>query len=742
VIPSYANIKVPRTSPAQKYTQRKVPIMRIKDEIRYLHIKKQRIYQQLDEALLPITHNRDWQHLKNEIENRLHREISFRYKNLNKKLLHLSQSQTRTPQEKLTFYPRVVNNTTIAFSDNEMSLLQKGPKYNIHAKRHNWIQNLALEAETAITKLPANEREPYRNIVADRIRTLQRNDTTTPKIHHESKLVESINKKLNENNAMIAGADKGNSIVVIQKDHYEDKIQDFLRNQSCTSTTRDPTNSFQAKVTETLKLSKTLIPKDCRWKYTNLNPSAPTLKGLIKLHKAGQPIRPVVNWRGAPAYKLSKLFTQTINNITPLPNALNIRNTTELVADLQKTPMRPHYKLASLDISNLYSNIPIQDTKTILSNILKHSETDPQTQKELLMWYDTITRQNYFAHNHNIMTQQNGLAMGAPSSGLIAEIFLQHTEHKHLPSITQKHKIVNYIRYVDDILMIFDSTHTDVHDILTDFNAIHPHLHFTAETESNNTLNYLDISIHRSPESLKTSIYRKPTFTDTIIPYTSNHPPQHKFAAIKFLFNRLHSYNLAETEHRQELNSIHNIMQNNSFPIPPHEQKPRHTTRKKTSTPPEQKWATFTYVGKETHFITNIFKQTNIQIAFRTKNTIQNLLKPKIPTSDVFSSSGVYKLSCPECNMAYVGQIGRQFSQRYKEHKSAFYNNTPSSSSFARHHLEETHPFGPIHEVMQILQLHKKKPAPQHHRKVPHILRISKRFPPQRRTDHLPQQNL
>jgi hypothetical protein len=123
------------------------------------------------------------------------------------------------------------------------------------------------------------------------------------------------------------------------------------------------------------------------------------------------------------------------------------------------------------------------------------------------------------------MTQWDGLAMGAPSSGLIAEIFLQHTENTHLPSLAQKHKIVNYIRYVDDLLLIYNSTHTDIHDIFTDFNAIHHNLHFTAETETNNTLNYLDVSIHRSPDSLTTSIYRKPTFTDTIIPYTSNHPP-------------------------------------------------------------------------------------------------------------------------------------------------------------------------------------------------------------------------
>jgi len=54
--------------------------------------------------------------------------------------------------------------------------------------------------------------------------------------------------------------------------------------------------------------------------------------------------------------------------------------------------------------------------------------------------------------------------------------------------------------------------------ILIDFNALHPKLHFTAETEVNNTLNYLDISIHRTPTGLRTSIYRKPTFTGTINP--------------------------------------------------------------------------------------------------------------------------------------------------------------------------------------------------------------------------------
>jgi len=105
----------------------------------------------------------------------------------------------------------------------------------------------------------------------------------------------------------------------------------------------------------------------------------------------------------------------------------------------------------------------------------------------------------------------------------------------------------------------------------------------------------------------------------------SNHPSQHKYTAVRFLCNRLHTYNLQPEEYWQEENTIHNILYNSSFPIQlhkPHLPKPRkhqQTTHKKT-----QKWATFTYIGKETTYITNLFRRTNIKIAFRTNNNVYN----------------------------------------------------------------------------------------------------------------------
>jgi len=182
---------------------------------------------------------------------------------LDKKLDRLAQAQSVTPKELVTFYPRVVNNTNIPFTRSETTLLQKGLKYNTHAKGKNWIQNLALEAETAISHLPTNEREVYRKLTADQIEKLNQNNPYHEK-HPEEKKIRSIQKKLSKNNAMIARADKGNSIVILPTIQYEAKIQDFILNNNFRTTTTDPTNTFQSHIRQTINESRTLIPRSSK----------------------------------------------------------------------------------------------------------------------------------------------------------------------------------------------------------------------------------------------------------------------------------------------------------------------------------------------------------------------------------------------------------------------------------------------------------------------------------------------
>jgi len=49
------------------------------------------------------------------------------------------------------------------------------------------------------------------------------------------------------------------------------------------------------------------------------NPTAPTMRGLVKLHKEDIPIRPIINWRNAPGYKLAKMLAGKLTSYIPLP---------------------------------------------------------------------------------------------------------------------------------------------------------------------------------------------------------------------------------------------------------------------------------------------------------------------------------------------------------------------------------------------------------------------------------------
>jgi hypothetical protein len=81
-----------------------------------------------------------------------------------------------------------------------------------------------------------------------------------------------------------------------------------------------------------------------------MNTTAPNIRGLPKVHKPGYPIRPIINWQGAPPYRLSKYLNKLIQTHIPLPNTFNVRSPTHLTEDLQGL------KLVSFDIVNIYTN--------------------------------------------------------------------------------------------------------------------------------------------------------------------------------------------------------------------------------------------------------------------------------------------------------------------------------------------------------------------------------------------------
>jgi hypothetical protein len=163
---------------------------------------------------------------------------------------------------------------------------------------------------------------------------------------------------------------------------------------------------------------------------------------------------------------------------------------------------------------------------------------------------------------------------------------------------------------------------------------------------------------------------------------------------------------------------IKHILHNNKYDVSKLN-KPTKTKSKKK--PTGSKWAKFTYVGKETKLITKLFKDSSVNITFTTQNAINKLLSTKPhPNRNKFENNGISELTCPECEMKYVGQTGRSFRIMFSEHFLHFkYAN--DKSKFSQHLLENNHSIGPIENIMSMLYSTNERKVNGHNGNVSHL---------------------
>jgi hypothetical protein len=182
-------------------------------------------------------------------------------------------------------------------------------------------------------------------------------------------------------------------------------------------------------------------------------------------------------------------------------------------------------------------------------------------------------------------------------------------KHIRILSVLAKHDILTYSIYVDDILIIYKDT-TNIKHILSEFNALHPNIHFTMEMEMDKQLNFLDISTYRTQRDLQFGIYRKPTVTDIMIHNKSCHPREHKWSGIEYLINRLQKYPIVGKQDEQEV--IKHLLTANGYSHDILEYRLQRQKwekiEKEVLKKPTNKWVTFTNTGKEIRYITKLFK--------------------------------------------------------------------------------------------------------------------------------------
>jgi hypothetical protein len=89
----------------------------------------------------------------------------------------------------------------------------------------------------------------------------------------------------------------------------------------------------------------------------------------------------------------------------------------------------------------------IIEVKNIIKDVLDRDFYTKQGDNyELFKLTNTISEQNYMQLNVHFREEHDDLAMGALTSALFTEIFIQYLEHTFIYKILEKHRVINNYR--------------------------------------------------------------------------------------------------------------------------------------------------------------------------------------------------------------------------------------------------------------------------------------------------------
>ena len=295
--------------------------------------------------------------------------------------------------------------------------------------------------------------------------------------------------------------------------------------------------------------------------------------------------------------------------------------------------------------------------------------------------------------------------MGSPLSPLLAEIYMNSFEDSLFQSKNPLlNKIFYWFRYVDDILCCWTGTTRQLHSFLNFLNSRESSINFTLEVDTNKSINFLDLTITLQNNRHDFAIFRKPTHTDTIIPFDSTHPWSHKMAFFNCMINRLLTVPLSPQNFQTEVNTIKQIALNNSYPTSIVDKlihkfqtnKIKKLLYNSTEINVPRRFFKLPFLPSISYKIKSLIPHNKYNVSFYTHTNLHKLLTNCKHHSPDQLKSGIYQLNCSDCNVIYIGKTGRNFYTRiHKEHYKYWQQKSMGKSNFVDHLLQHNHSFDP-----------------------------------------------
>ena len=350
-----------------------------------------------------------------------------------------------------------------------------------------------------LTKVQKNT---LNNVLLDIINNIQSVQTLPPLPNFPQRLKNALKSLREDQDIIIAKADKGDTVVIMDSTQYYSLACKHLSDSSTYELLEtDPSLQIVAdyhhfldrclkdKVLDRIQYQRLLIPDDYR---------LPIMYFLPKIHKHPLKLRPIVASIKGITVNASCFLDRILQ-----PHMRNTRsyckNATHIVKLLQHKHVPATSYLASLDIESLYTNISFE---MAIGTFLKIFASHPK----LVLYLDLlkfVLRNNIFQFNGKIYHQICGIAMGTKLAPALASVVVAYYEEEYLDTVPYLPLV--WKRYIDDILVIWPYSREEFDRFFIGLNCIHQKLKFTMEI-SYIAIQFLDLTIYKGPKFLRTGI--------------------------------------------------------------------------------------------------------------------------------------------------------------------------------------------------------------------------------------------
>lgn len=173
---------------------------------------------------------------------------------------------------------------------------------------------------------------------------------------------------------------------------------------------------------------------------------------LPKIHKDGNPGRPIVSAVNSPTENISELLNICLQPLLPKLRSY-IKDTKHFIKRINGLPKgRTNIILVSADVTSLYTNIPHQEGVDACIHFMKKFKHElpnfTPNEKIMRVIFSFILENNYFQFLDQIFLQLIGTAMGTKVAPPYASLFLGLFEETYIferfPDL-----ITTYFRFLD-----------------------------------------------------------------------------------------------------------------------------------------------------------------------------------------------------------------------------------------------------------------------------------------------------